>query len=104
MNANNKSELMSQLNRETAKMAWAELEKFFAHGSVVYVDASLDLIEAAAEMALDNKVQIGAWMDEQKFGLAQEQQAEQWAAENTTLWAVVVAPWVLVQPVKQTIQ
>lgn len=99
-----KSELMSQLNRETAKLQWAELEKFFAHGTAVFVDTSLDLVDAAAEMALDNKEQIQAWMAQQKFGRVEEQQAAQWAAENATLWAVVVAPWVLVQPLKKSIQ
>lgn len=99
-----KSELMTLLNRETAKMPWSDLEKFFANGAALYVDTSLDLVEAAAEMALDNTAQIQAWMSQQKFGRVDEQQAVQWAAENATLWAVVVAPWVLVQPLKKTIQ
>lgn len=99
-----KAELMAELNRETSKMHWSELEKFFAHGSAVFIDASLDLLEAATEMATDNKTQIAAWMAENKLALVKEQQAAQWAGEDAVMWAVVVAPWVLVQPVHKTVQ
>ncbi len=104
MNTPAKKELMQKLNAETSKMYWSELERFFANGTAVFIEPSLDLIEAAAEMSLDNKTVIAAWMAEKKLGLVEEQQAAQWAAENALLWASVVAPWVLVQPIKNSIQ
>jgi len=92
-----KNDLMKDLNRQTAKMPWSDVEKFFAHGSAVFVGADLDLIEVAAAMAMDNKEQIAAWMQTQQMGLVSESQALAWSKQNALLWAVVVAPWVVLQ-------
>ena len=85
-------------------MPWSELQKFFANGSAVFVDASLDLINIAADIALDNTSQLSSLMQEGKVYVVDVARAEQWAAEDAILWAVVVAPWVLVQPIENTIQ
>lgn len=95
----NKSELMMWLNGETAKIAWRELQSFFASGNAVFVDESLDLVDIAAEFALDNKAAFSCWLQAGKVGLVSDRQAEAWFASQATVWAVVVAPWVLVQPV-----
>jgi hypothetical protein len=99
-----KPQLIQQLNRETSKMPWSELQKFFANGSAVFVDASLDLIHVAADIALDNTAQLSPLMQQGKVQVVDIARAEQWAAEDAILWAVVVAPWLLVQPIQNTIQ
>jgi hypothetical protein len=35
-----------------------------------------------------------------QFGKVSDEQAQHWWDEDAVLWAVVVSPWVLVQPVK----
>ena len=35
----------TKLNLETARMAWSELQRFFASGAAIYVSADLDLIQ-----------------------------------------------------------
>ena len=35
----------NELNTQTAKISWKELEVFFANGTVVYVSSKLDLID-----------------------------------------------------------
>lgn len=85
---------------ETSKIAWKELQYFFASGMAVYVSDELDLIEVASCFAEDNKVMVEKWMaDEQVMAVADEQ-ARTWYDEDATVWAVVIKPWVLVQPVK----
>lgn len=95
-----RAELMQQLNSETSKMPWSELQKFFANGSAVCVDATLDLIEVAADMAQDNKTAITQMMQANTLALVDEVRSQQWLEEDAILWAVVVAPWVLVQAVQ----
>jgi len=90
-----------KLNKETGKIGWLDLEKHFASGNVVYVSPELDLIEVAYQVSQDNKAVVEPWVSAQQLSPATDAQAVQWHDQNTELWAVVVAPLVLVQPVKQ---
>ncbi|OSI10604.1 DUF2288 domain-containing protein [Neisseria zoodegmatis] len=90
--------LNDKLNLETARISWHELQTHFARGAAVYVSAELDLIETARMMADDNAEGLGKLMQNGLFGLVSEEQARRFLADNQQMWAVVVAPWVLVQP------
>jgi hypothetical protein len=94
-------DIRAKLNRETGKISWHEMEKHFASGNVVFVSPELDLIEVAYQVSQDNKAAVEAWVTAQQLGAATDAQAAQWCASNAELWAVVVAPLVLVQPIKQ---
>ena len=83
---------------ETARIPWRELQRFFAAGSVVAVAPGLDLVDVACAMADDDTVRVRDWMDAGQLGQARDQQAADWLAADAVLWAVVVSPWVLVQP------
>jgi len=89
------------INAETAKIAWSELQRFFAQGHALGVSPQLDLVEVALHVADDNKAQVQAWMAAGQFGPVSDEQAREWLAANALMWAVVVKPWVLVQPVLQ---
>lgn len=91
--------LLNKLNQETAKMHWLELQPFFAAGQTVFVDASLDLIDIAAQFSYDNKAVLAPLIDAGKMSVVSEAQAAAWAQTNISLWTVVIAPWVLVQPI-----
>ena len=90
--------LRTRMNLETARITWAELERHFASGRVIQVVAALDLIEVAACFVEDNATQIKAWLTSKQIGALTDDTAKSWVAEQPdNLWAVVVAPWVLVQ-------
>jgi len=89
-----------ELNAETAKIPWQELQRFFANGSTIYVSPELDLIDVAIEICHDNKEQIEQWMADESVGQVSDDQAVEWLEADATLWSVVVKPWVLVQPLK----
>lgn len=89
--------LKNKLNRETSKIAWSELERFYARGVVFAVDPALDLIAVAIAMHQDDKSTVEAWLSEGGLVRVGDSQAQQWTDSHQTLWAVVVAPWVLVQ-------
>jgi hypothetical protein len=90
----------NELNIQTAKITWRELEVFFANGTVIYVSSKLDLINVALEMSLDNKIQIEEWMSDNMVHRVSDQQAQLWLNDEIILWSVVVKPWVLVQPIE----
>ena len=97
------NELHDKINRETARVHWSELERHFAHGSVVYVSEELDLVEVALRIAHDDKDSITRWMNEGKVAKVSDIQAQTWQAADTLLWASVVNPFVLVQPEKHAV-
>lgn len=94
------TELHDKINQETARVRWSELERHFAHGSVIYVSTELDLVEVALRIAHDDKERIGRWMAEGKVAKVSDVQAQTWQAADAQLWASVVSPFVLVQPEK----
>ncbi|MEH6911072.1 MAG: DUF2288 domain-containing protein [Oceanicoccus sp.] len=89
----------SKLNRETAKIQWHELQRFYAGGAVIGVIQGVDLIEVAAQFSDDNKVAVEQWLAQGEVFRVTDEQAAIWYEQNITLWSVVVAPWVLVQEV-----
>ncbi len=91
----------ARLNSETAKIAWRELQRFFAQGNAVAVAPGLDLVEVAFQMSQDNGAQVEAWMSTKQIGRVSDAQALEWLEANALVWSVVVRPWVLVQPVLQ---
>ena len=82
---------------QTARIPWRELQTHYARGSVITIAPELDLVEVAVQLGLDNTEQFQRWIDEGLIAAAHDQQARCWYAENAVLWAVVAAPWVLVQ-------
>ena len=92
-----KEALRHRLNLETGKLAWAEAERFFAKGVLVNVAAELDLIDVAAAMVADDKTAVSAWMQAGLVDRADTEDAIRWHATQAEFWAVVIAPWVLVQ-------
>ncbi|MFP4154324.1 MAG: DUF2288 domain-containing protein [Halothiobacillaceae bacterium] len=89
--------LREQLGCETGRVSWRELERFFARGLVVEVDPGLSLLEVAEAMAEDDRARFAAWMRDGLVGPMADERARALSSREPELWAVVVAPWVLVQ-------
>ena len=82
---------------QTARIPWADLQSHFAHGNVVRVSPALDLVEVAVQLGLDNAVQFQAWIGAGDIAPVSDADAGRWLERDAILWAVVAAPWVLVQ-------
>jgi len=93
----NEPDLRTRLNAETARIAWSELGVHFARGAVVRVDGALDLVEVAAAFVENRRDAVEDWMAAGKVAVATDANAQAWTAREAEVWAVVVAPWVLVQ-------
>ena len=94
-------ELIARLNSETAKIDWHELQKHYALGNVLAVAEGGDLIQVAIALHQDNSAQIQQWLDEKVVLEVSDQQALAWYESNTTVWALVIPPFILVQAVSQ---
>jgi hypothetical protein len=88
------------LNLETSRIAWQELQRFFASGAAIYVNESLDLIDVAIQISKDNQAQVMKWMEAKLVSRVTDAQALSWFEADAEVWAVVVRPYVLVQSVK----
>lgn len=97
----NDQKLYDKVNRETARIKWSELERHFAAGAVVYVSEDLDLVDVAVRMSHDDKENMQRWIAEGKVYKVSDEQAQVWAVADSSLWASVVHPFVLVQPEKK---
>ncbi|ANI53024.1 hypothetical protein PDR5_12940 [Pseudomonas sp. DR 5-09] len=73
------------------------MERFYAQGALLWVDASLDLIAVAEAVASDQGEKVAAWLAEDKVAKLSETRALDIFERDPEMWAVVVRPWILVQ-------
>lgn len=85
------------INLETSRIAWKELQVFFASGATIFVGGGLDLVEVAVQISKDNKAQVAQWMEAGQLARVSDAQALAWYEADAEVWAVVARPYVLVQ-------
>jgi hypothetical protein len=91
------STLYAKLLGETASITWTELQPFFAKGALLWVELPLDLIEVAEAVAENDAARVSVWLADGQVGKVSETKALELVEADPPLWAVVVAPWVLIQ-------
>jgi hypothetical protein len=89
--------LRREYHSQTARISWTQLQTHYARGSVVLVAPDLDLVEVAVQLGLDNTGQFQQWIEASKIAPVSDDLALKWYEAGAMLWAVVAAPWVLVQ-------
>ena len=98
-NPGNEELVFQKLNLETGQISWPELQRYFARGVVIIVAKDLDLVEVAKQFTLDNKNDVQHWIKQGLVKHASDDDARHWNETQQKFWAVVTAPWVLVQPI-----
>ncbi len=91
------SDVYLRLLGETARIDWKDLESFFARGVLLHVAPGVDLVSVAEAVANDDTAAVSQWLSSGMVQRMQAEQASDFTARKPELWAVVVAPWVLVQ-------
>lgn len=85
------------INLETAKIAWKDLEVYYAADNVISVSAELDLTEVALQITEDNAESLKNWMTKGKIDVVTDSQAKAFHDTEASIWAVVIKPWILIQ-------
>lgn len=95
--AERESLLRQEYHGQTACIGWHDLQTYFASGNVILVAPELDLVDVAVQLGLDNTDRFQLWIESGEVVAVDDEQAAIWYEANVNLWAVVAAPWVLVQ-------
>lgn len=87
-----------KLEKYTGEVEWEYLKKPYQTGAVLYVDPTLDLAEVGRAFSEDNTASVLAWKS--KGGIIQPgpAHAQYWESEQARFLALVVTPFVLIQP------
>lgn len=85
------------LSMETAKIEWVQLQRFFAAGNVYQLRIGLDLPVLAEKCKSDDTAHIKQLLDTGDLKKVSDEQARIWINQDAIVWAVVIAPFVLVQ-------
>lgn len=96
--------LKAKLGGETAKIRWRELQRFFAQGRAIHVQPGMDLIEVALAVNRDHAQQVQHWMQGGQIERVSDTQARGWIEADAWVWAVVIRPWLLVQPLADGVE
>lgn len=91
------SPLYAKLLGETARISWQELQPFFARGALLRVAPGEDLVAIAEGLAEDDRERVAAWLAGGELCKVEAEHAQDFLARDPQLWAVVVAPWVVIQ-------
>ncbi|WP_439887887.1 DUF2288 domain-containing protein [Pseudomonas sp. MBLB4123] len=91
------STLYAKLLGETAPIRWQELQPFFARGALLWVEGAQDLVAVAEAVAENDQARVAGWLQGGLLRKVDDGLAADLLARDPQLWAVVVAPWVLVQ-------
>lgn len=89
--------LTDKILTETATIPWTDLQTLYAKGVLIWVSASLDLVEVASDFAEDNTSKIERWLTSGEVQKMTDDKAREWSDSQPEVWASVIAPWVLVQ-------
>jgi hypothetical protein len=92
--------LRAKLNTQTGKILWPEIQRCFARGVVLVVDHHADLLKIAADIVHDNQAVVEDCLAAGELKRASVEDARSWQKRDPLFWAVVAAPWVLVQEIK----
>ncbi len=87
------------LNAQTGRISWQELARYFARGLVVTLEQGEDLLKVAETLIDDDADAVKAMYEKGLLRRARDEDAMRWQENDADFWAVVVAPWVLVQEI-----
>ncbi len=86
-----------KLNLETASIEWKDLQLFFAQGKLLVVEPQSDLVKVASLIADNQLEELENLIKQQRIEFATPDWVRTNCEQTTSLWAVVVSPYVICQ-------
>jgi hypothetical protein len=93
---------LDKLEKYTGEVSWKYLEKHYHSGALLYVDPSLDLIAVGKAFADDDADSVAKWRKSGDIIQPSTPHAFYWEESDAGFTALVVSPFVLIQPVDKT--
>lgn len=87
-----------KLEKYTGVVDWQYLKPHFDAGALIYVDPTLSITEVGQALADDDKEKIEAWLKSGDLVKPSEPHAQWWEKNPESFTALVVSPFVLMQP------
>jgi hypothetical protein len=89
---------LDKLQKYTGEVGWSYLEKHFRSGALLYVDPALDLVAVGKALAEDDHAAVLAWKKAGDLVQPSAPHAAYWEESGAKFLALVVSPFVLIQP------
>ncbi len=93
-----RSTVGEKLEKYTGEVDWRYLRPHFETGALVYVDPTLDLTSVGAAFAADDAERVADWRKKGDLVTPSRPHADYWADSGARFRALVVSPFVLIQP------
>ncbi len=90
---------LDKLEKYTGEVSWDYLEKHYRSGALLYIDPSLDLIVVGKAIAKDDAYSVAEWKKSGDIVKPSAPHAMYWQNSNIRFKALVVSPFVLIQPI-----
>ena len=90
-----------KLEKYSGTVDWQYLKTHFEKGVILYVDASLQLTEVGKAIATDKRSQVDRWLKTGDLLKPGPPHAEHWESTQAKFTAMVVSPFILIQPLAE---
>jgi len=88
-----------KLKKYTGIVDWEYLKPHYKSGALIYVDPSLNITEVGQAVSDDDKDKIAAWLKSGDLVKPSDPHEQWWEENPQDFTALVVSPFVLMQPV-----
>ena len=91
---------LEKLEKYTGEVCWDYLEKHYKSGALLYVDPELDLVTVGKAISDDDIESVMSWKKSGDIIQPSAPHAEYWEESKARFLALVVSPFVLIQPLE----
>ena len=91
---------LEKLEKYTGEVGWDYLEKHYQSGALLYIDPGLDLIAVGKAISDDDTESVIKWKESGDLIQPSAPHADYWVESKTRFLALVVSPFVLIQPLE----
>mgnify|MGYP003638141759 CR=1 FL=1 len=88
-----------KLEKYSGEVDWSYLKPHYKSGALIFVDPALSITLAGEAFTNDDLEQVASWRKSGEILTPSDPHAEFWEKENTLFLALVVSPFVLIQPI-----
>ncbi|MDF1861024.1 MAG: DUF2288 family protein [Verrucomicrobiales bacterium] len=90
-----------KLEKYMGEVDWAYLEPHYKNGAILWLDPSLSITEVGEALTNDDTTRVAEWKNRGDLVTPSAPHAFYWEETRATFRALVVSPFVLIQPIDE---